>query len=227
MSEIIYIFINEAMPGYVKIGRTTNLNQRLKSLYRTPVPLPFECFYACTVENGLEIERWLFDVFDDRRVSKEREFFEVAPERVAIALRARAIKEVTPTEVYVESEEDKAALNRAQQRGAVFNFGMVNIPVGAELIFSRDKNIKAMVVDNRKIKLNGEILSLSAAADKVLQNMSIKWKAVQGPAYWIYEGETLDERKHRFERGDEFTEEEIDAAGDRYIQAEIDKKRGK
>jgi len=227
MSEIIYILINEAMPGYVKIGRTTNLNQRLKSLYRTQVPLPFECFYACTVESGVEVERWLFDVFDDRRVSKKREFFEVAPERVAVALRIRAIKEVTPTEVYVESEEDKAALSEAQQRSAVFNFKMVDIPAGAELTFTRDENIKATVIDNRKIKLDGETLSLSAAADKLLRNMGTKWKSVQGPAYWMYKGEILNERKHRFEHGDEFTEEEIEAAGDVYVQAEVDKRQGK
>ena len=54
MHEIIYILINEAMPGYVKIGRTTDLNQRLRSLYRTQVPLPFEVFYACIVEKATD-----------------------------------------------------------------------------------------------------------------------------------------------------------------------------
>jgi len=187
------------MPGYIKIGRTTNLNQRLKSLYRTQVPLPFEVFYACTVENGTEIECWLFDIFEDRRVSKDREFFEVSPERVAVALRARAIKEVTPKETYVESEEDRAALAKAQTRRAVFNFKMVDIPVGTELAFSRDESIKAKVVDNRHIEFDGETVSLSVAADKVLRRMGIEWVSVQGPAHWMYEGETLDERRRRFD----------------------------
>ena len=199
MDNIIYILTNEAMPGYVKIGRTTNLNQRLKSLYRTQVPLPFEVFYACAVENGIEVERWLFDIFEDRRVSKDREFFEVSPERVAVALRARAIKEVTPKETYVESEEDRAALAKAQTRRAVFNFKMVDIPVGTELAFSRDESIKAKVVDNRHIEFDGETVSLSVAADKVLRRMGIEWVSVQGPAHWMYEGETLDERRRRFD----------------------------
>lgn len=202
MNEIIYILINEAMPGYVKIGRTTNLNQRLKSLYRTQVPLPFEVFYACTVENGTEVERWLFDIFEDRRVSKDREFFEVSPERVAAALRAKAIEEVTPKETYVESDEDRAALAKAQTRRAVFNFKMVDIPVGAELTFSRDENVKARVIDSRHIEFDGETVSLSVAADKALRQMGIEWASVQGPAYWIYEGETLDERRRRFESGE-------------------------
>src|SRR3989344_323269 len=217
MNEIIYILINEAMPGYVKIGRTTNLNQRLKSLYRTRVPLPFEVFYACTVEDGTEVERWLFDIFYDRRVSREREFFEVSPERIVAALRVKAVKEITPKETYVESEEDKAALNKAQTRRAGFNFKMVDIPAGAELVFSRDENIKTKVVDNRNVEFNGEAVSLSVAADKAFRKLGIQWKSIQGPAYWIYEGETLDERRRRMESGIEYSDQEIKAAGDQWL----------
>ena len=72
---------------------------------------------------------------------------------------------------------------------------MVGIPVGAELVFSRDENIKARVVDNRSIELNGEIVSLSSSAQKILGYAS----GVQGTAYWMYEGELLDERRKRME----------------------------
>ena len=54
MSEIVYILTNEAMPGYVKIGMTNNsLLERMKQLDRTNIPLPFECYYACEVENAI------------------------------------------------------------------------------------------------------------------------------------------------------------------------------
>lgn len=199
IDKIIYILVNAAMPGYVKIGKTNNLEQRMRQLYRTPVPLPFECFYACRVENAEKVEKWLFDIFDDRRVSKEREFFEVASERVVAALREKAIEDITPKHDYVESPEDQQALNRAKERRAVFNFEMVDIPVGAELVFSRDENVKAKVVDNRNVEFNGKIVSLSVAADSALRKLGVQWKSVQGPAYWTYEGETLDERRRRFE----------------------------
>lgn len=223
MDKIIYILINEAMPGYVKIGKTANLKQRMKVLYSTPVPLPFECFYACTVENGEEIERWLFDIFDDRRVSPNREFFEVAPERVAAALRAKAINDVTPQKVYVESKEDEVALNKSRKRRAVFNFDMVDIPVGAELIFSRDESKKAKVLDNRWIEFNGKRTSLALSAQKILGYD----RGVSGALYWKYEGETLDERRKRFESGIEYSDEKIEAAGDAWIQNQIDQERGK
>ncbi len=203
MNETIYILINEAMPGYVKIGKTTNLEQRIRSLDTTSVPLPFECFYAYTVKDAAFVERQLLDAFLDHRVRSSREFFEISPERAVAALKLAEIKDATPKKDFVESQEDQQALNRTKERRAVFNFKMVDIPVGTELVFSRDENIKTKVVDNRNVEFNGEIVSLSVAADMVLRKTGIQWKSVQGPAYWMYEGETLDERRRRFESGEQ------------------------
>lgn len=195
MNEIIYILINEAMPGYVKIGRTTNLEQRIRSLDTTSVPLPFECFYACTVKDADFVEKQLHDAFLDHRVRSSREFFELSPDRVVSALKLAEIENVTPKRDYVESKEDQQALNQARTRRAVFNFKMADIPVGAELSYVNDENIKAKVVDNKLIELNGEVTSLSASAQKLLGYPY----QVQGTVYWMFEGETLDERRRRLE----------------------------
>jgi len=193
--EIIYIFINEAMPGYVKIGRTTNLEQRIRSLDTTSVPLPFECFYACTVENADFVEKQLHDAFLDHRVRSSREFFELSPDRVVSALKLAEVENVTPKRDFVESREDQHALNQARKRRADFNFKMANIHIGAKLTFARDENITARVVDNKQIEVNGEVASLSALAQKILGYPY----QVQGTLYWTYEGETLDERRRRME----------------------------
>ncbi|MCK5081085.1 MAG: GIY-YIG nuclease family protein [Candidatus Moranbacteria bacterium] len=195
MNEIIYILINEAMPGYVKIGLTTDLEQRIRSLDTTSVPLPFECFYACTVKDSGFVEKQLHDAFLDHRVRSSREFFEVSPERVVSALKLAEIENVTPKKDFVESQEDQQALNQARTKRAIFNFKMVDIPIGAELVFSRDENIRATVINNRSIELNGEIGSLSSLAQKLLGYSY----GIQGTVYWMYEGETLDERRKRIE----------------------------
>ena len=198
MKEIIYILINEAMPGYVKIGKTsTSLEQRIRELSTsTSVPLPFTCFYACVVENSTFVEHQLHDAFDNNRINPRREFFQISPERVVAALKLAEIENITPRKDYVESLEDQKALNqvRAEMREK-FNFKMVNIPAGAELNFSRDENVKAVVIDNKSISFNGAITSLSASAQKILGYDY----GVQGTAYWMYEGETLDERRRRLE----------------------------
>ncbi len=203
--EIIYILTNEAMAGYVKIGRTsTSLEQRIRELNSsTSVPLPFTAFYACTVKDAVFVEHQLHDAFDDSRVNPRREFFRVAPERVVAALKLAEIESITPKKDFVENAEDQKSLNEARKRRSRFNFGMVDIPVGAELYFSRDENIKAKVLETNtsdsSIEVNGKRTNLSRSAQKIL---GFDY-GVAGTDYWMYEGETLDERRRRFEEGEE------------------------
>lgn len=200
MSEIIYILTNEAMPGYVKIGKTNNdLEKRIKELSSsTSIPLPFTVFYACTVKDSQFVEHQLHDAFDDSRINPKREFFTIAPERVVAALKLAEIENITPKKDIVESKEDLEALNTARQIRSKFSFESVKIPVGAELYFSRDENIKAKVVDihsNNSIEYNGKRTSLSRSAQEILGYEY----GVAGTDFWMYEGETLDERRRRFE----------------------------
>ena len=200
--QIVYVLINEAMPGYVKLGRTSNLEQRIRSLDTTSVPLPFECFYAARVESATFVERHLHDAFDDHRVRSNREFFQVAPERLVSALQLAVIEDVTPQQDYVESKEDQVALDRAKERRGAFNFSMVDIPVGSTLTFSRDSNITCTVLDKKNVEFEGEKTSLSSSALTIFHRMGYTWKAVAGPDHWQYEGEALAERRVRMEEGD-------------------------
>lgn len=49
---IVYLLTNPVMPGLVKIGMTTQegIDKRMKELYTTGVPIPFECKFACKVK---------------------------------------------------------------------------------------------------------------------------------------------------------------------------------
>lgn len=195
MNEIIYILINESMPDYVKIGRTaTNLEQRIRELSSsTSIPIPFTCFYACTVKNAPFVEHQLHDAFDNNRINPKREFFQIAPERVVSALKLAEIENITPKKDFVENKEDQQALIKARKIREKFNFDMAKIPVGAELIFSRNENIKAKVLDNHSVEYNGKKTSLSNSAQKILGYDY----GVAGTDYWMYEGETLDERRKK------------------------------
>jgi len=200
--EIIYILTNEAMPGYVKVGRTTDLEQRIRSLDNTSCPLPFECFYACTVQDAQFAERQLHEAFGDNRVRSSREFFEISPERCVAALKLAAIEDVTPREEIVESEEDEKALLKARTRKERFNFKMVNVVPGTVLQFARDENVTCVVKDSRNVEFEGEELSLSEAALRALRDAGYNWKSAQGAAYWLLEGETLSDRRTRMEESE-------------------------
>ena len=198
MNEIIYILTNEAMPGYVKIGFTNGaLDERLRQLDRTGVPLPFEVYYACEVEKAREDERWLHAIFSDRRVRDSREFFKMDPERVVIALRRIQIREITAPHTTATVAEEKEIEKKKKTRSR-FDFKKYAIPIGSGIYFSRDESIKAKVLPGNAIELNGQKTSLSLSAQKLLSYKT----PVAGTLYWMYEEETLDERRRRIESGE-------------------------
>ena len=76
MQNIVYVLSNEAMPNLVKIGIASDINERMKQLYSTGVPLPFTCEYAGLVENASQVEK-PFIAFSHNRLHDRREFFEI------------------------------------------------------------------------------------------------------------------------------------------------------
>lgn len=204
---IVYILTNPAFDGFVKIGKTVNLAQRLRSLDNTSIPLPFRCEYAARVKDADAAERLLHHAFGDRRVRDGREFFEVDPVRVISALKLAGGSEVTPSDDIGEDEAAVEAANRSTRRQPPFNFEMVQIPVGSELTFYDDEVTTATVHSRNKIIFEGEVTSLSAAALIILRRAGFNWSSAAGPYYWLYDGETLPERRARMEREAEEADE--------------------
>ena len=75
---IVYAMSNPAMPGIVKIDKTSReIDCRFNDLHSTGVPLPFECDYAALVEDEGKIERVFHNAFAPYRVNTRREFFKI------------------------------------------------------------------------------------------------------------------------------------------------------
>ena len=200
MPDFIYILTNEAMPGLIKIGKTSNtVAQRMRELDGSGIPLPFQCYYAARVDNALFVETRLHKAFGDFRVRTNREFFRLDPFRAQSAVELAALEDVTPRGDVVETLADEEAIVRASRRRSVFRFSQVGIEAGAVLVFSRDQNVSAKVVNDREIEFEGQVTSLSASAQTIVQRLGYNWSAVAGPDYWIYDDETLSERRRRFE----------------------------
>ena len=200
MADVIYVLTNEAMPGLVKIGRTTEgVEGRLSSLSsHAGVPLPFECHFAAEVDNGIRVENLLHRLFAPDRLNPRREFFRVEPERVVLAMSIGNCREITPGIIQLEEGEEQA-LERVRDRRAHSRLGAVGIRPGDVLYFVRNQDVTATVVSDTQVNLNEETLALSPAAVKVLQSMGRTAKSVNGWKYWMFDGELLDERRRRLE----------------------------
>ena len=194
MNQIIYILTNQSMPEYIKIGFTHgDVNERIKQLDRTGTPLPFEVYYAATVENAEKEEKWLHSIFADRRARDSREFFKMNPEYATLALKRVEIKEakidndLTPEQ---EKEVDKVKEKRSR-----FHFARYGIPVGSKLTYTRDPNVVAEVVEDDKIKIDNKVNSLSTFAMELLGYQ----RRPQGTLYFEFEDEILDDRRRRID----------------------------
>lgn len=95
------------------------------------------------------------------------------------------------------------ALEVEKKRRDRFRFDKANIPVGSVLVFTRDEAVTAIVAENNKVLFRGEVMSVSLAANKALADHNKTWSTVQGTIYWMFEGETLDERRERLSDEDD------------------------
>lgn len=186
------------MPGLVKIGMTTqeDVDKRMKELYTTGVPVPFECQFACKVNNKdcAKIEKALHTAFDPQRVNKNREFFKINVEQ------ARAILELFHhTDVTEEvsddiqndlTEDDKAASVKAQLHRPSLNFYEMGMHEGDVLKWREDPTIFVTVASERKICYNGEITSISSLS---AQLKGYKSKHIAPGAYWLYNDKLLSD----------------------------------
>ena len=204
MNNIIYILTNPVFSDMVKIGKTKNLEKRVKDLSsHAGIPVPFEVYYACTVEDSTKIEKGLHDGFGDHRINPKREFFRINPERVLSILKLVEIECIASNSDFVDDVEEKISLEKERSNRSKFKFLLANIEVGNELSFIRNEKYKAIVAEDNKIQFEGETTSLSKSALTILnRDFGVNWSSCAGPNFWIFENETLSERRLRLEKED-------------------------
>lgn len=189
--SIVYVLSNPAMPGLIKIGRTSqdDARSRIDQLYSTGVPVPFELKFACKVPNSDEVERALHIAFAPWRVNPRREFFRMEADQAIAILKllheedATAEVALQPSTLDSTSQEAGEELRRRRPR---MNFEEMGIAVGEELQ-STNGEATVIVVSPRSVKHGNVEMSLTAATQMVFDiNHS-----VQPSPYWTYKGRSL------------------------------------
>ena len=195
----VYILTNESMPGLIKIGLTdqNDVESRIRGLDTTGVALPFQCYYAAKVEDNRRVERALHTAFSDFRLRPNREFFRLDPYKVKVILEVLELEDVTPRIEIVASTEDVEALRSASIKSGRFKFSTASIPIGSSLNFVKDLSITATVVEDAWVEYEGHKHSLTTAALEALKKCGYNWTSVQGPEYWLFQGETVGSHRER------------------------------
>lgn len=206
MAGIIYILVNPFMPDIFKVGRTERkIEERIKGLNTTSMPAPFRCVYAAEVNDAVMVERRIHKIFIDKRITKNREFFEkVSLEQLVEAIKLVEIREVTPKNDIFNEPSDNEVLEKCskiEERKNKWTFKDLRIPVNSILYFSKDDSVTSIVADenSNRVIFEGANMSLSAAALQALHNIGYTWSTARGGDYWVYEDETLTTRRLELE----------------------------
>lgn len=99
----VYILTNPSFKeDWVKIGKTSlSVEQRVKQLDTTAVPLPFEIYATMKTSKFNEAEKLIHDfisTFTNLRIREKREFFNIKPEK-ALEILKRVAKVIDDAEV--------------------------------------------------------------------------------------------------------------------------------
>lgn len=192
MSGIVYLLTNPAMPGLVKIGKTTRDDPQLRmgDLYTTGVPLPFDCELAMEVDDETAVETAFHQAFEPDRINPRREFFKIDVSQAEALLRLLGKRDVTPEVAQADdvADEDKTASETYKKRRPVLNFIEMGIEPGSVLHFTRG-DVTVTTIDGRRVMHNGEETSLSLLTGQLLES---KWYVAPG-SHWRYDGRLLRE----------------------------------
>ncbi len=212
---IVYILTNPLFKdNVVKIGVTTrDIKSRMRELgSETGVPCPFECYVAYEIDNYKTVEKIMHTIYRsvDRHTDtqhKKKEFFAVKPEDAdsVLSLLAELLngKRVTidnTPEQMAQIEKTTEELEK-NQNAKNFKFKDYNIPVGAELIFSKNDKIRCRVLDNNKVSYDNEEYSLSRLTIILMRKMGYSGKHYNGYAYWFYNNTILSDYRDMCEEG--------------------------
>ena len=194
---IVYLLTNPVMPGLVKIGMTAqeDIDKRMKELYTTGVPVPFECQFACRVKKTdcVKIEKALHTAFEPQRINANREFFRINVGQAKAILElfhhTDVTEEVTDEIQNDLTDDDKAATKKAQVHRPALNFMQMGMKKGDVLVWKEDPSITISVYSERTVLFEGKEMFISAVTRDLKGS---RWYVAPG-SYWLYNDRLLNE----------------------------------
>jgi len=200
----VYIIVNKWMPDAVKIGKTErSVSDRIREISSSSSPKGWEEYFSVESEKYQLMEEHMHIAFSDKRIWKEREYFEVKPERAVLLLKS-ILKLIGGTETEPEKIEDNETDIQKKPKRRVLPL-TAYAPKGSELIFTRDESIKCYIVDEKKVEYEGETYtSLSNLAGKlVVEKLKYSKPNVAGTDYFMYNGRILNEIRDEIYESDD------------------------
>jgi len=203
----VYILTNPSFrEDWVKIGKSSRpVDIRSKELDNTAVPLPFDIYATlktCKYEQVEKLVHKTIDRLTDLRIRQNREFFNVQPQvaldilkDIAATIDDAVVEDKSSVQnIDSDSESDDSTIDNSPHKKARprFKFSMVNIPIGANIVFT-PSNLTVRVASDDQIEYQGRLYKLSPFVGTFMPNDKKNTSnAYQGSKYFTYQGKVLD-----------------------------------
>ena len=209
----IYILKNSSFPGFVKIGYSKDVEDTVEQLNSSEAtPFPFRLFAVYEVPDGINdknsqrvIERVFLKangnaVDETIRKTRARNFYSISDKDAYQTLNDLALLNGNEDKLQmfdtseIEKEESDAVeklhkgIKFGTKRKSHFRFSMIGLKPGEEVQLKSDPTRSFIIVSDNEVDYEGKQYPLSALAIELCG----KKFGVQGPAYFCYNGETLD-----------------------------------
>lgn len=214
---VIYILTNPSFPEYVKIGYADDIDKRLQQLNRSEcIPFAFRVYATYDVNSRLsdlkihsiidKLNPNLRSIENFNGKQRVREFYAMSPEDAYSILEAIAeihgcadkLKRIAMDEAQKQAEETAQEIEEEhKERLSPFTFSKCNIQVGEYIFWGDDPDLQFKVLDDKTVEYKGKSFSLSGLAALLLGKSSSA--GVAGPRYFKYNGEWLNDIRHRLE----------------------------
>lgn len=198
---VIYILTNPSFPEYVKIGYADDVGKRLKELNRSEcIPFAFRLFAYYKVSHrltDLKLHQMIdklnpnlrsIEEFDGK--TRKREFYQMtaidAYSILETIAEVNGLEEnlvlVEPSAKELRSEEEAEQMRTKKSRTSLpkMDWLIENgvLKIGDEICVINQPDKKAIIVDCKSVKYNGELMSLNRYTSLITG-----WKSVQAYAY--------------------------------------------
>ncbi len=186
----IYIMTNPALQNMVKIGYAKDVEQRRQQLSTTALPYEYEVYATYETPGNLEdkkLHKLIDNLNPDLRVSKNREFFVMAPEDAYELLESIAVISGTQDKL----QKVKPAYTKQVVKRPPIDFYACGLKKGDELVCTEDSSVRVTVESEHKVLFNDELTSLSAIMK------DIKGYNANGPLFFTFNGELLTDIAER------------------------------
>ena len=207
----IYILTNPSFPEYVKIGYADDVEKRVKQLNNKEcIPFSFRIYATYKTNKRLAdkiIHRIIDGLNENLRVkevldgkTRIREFYQMSAEKSFSLLYdiAELANNLDGLKKYAKKEEDikeekeaEAAKKHYERTRKKLTFSEYGIPIGAELVYTKDSAIKCKVISETKVEYEGKQYSLSGLAGELNVRRGSKNRSVAGTDVFTYNGEIL------------------------------------